>query len=260
MTEPEWLACNDPQPMLRYVTGTDAPRAQAVETVPDSRGSDRKLRLFACACCRRVWHLLPDERSRKAVEFAERCADRAGDGAERVKVRDAAFQAVSDISGRYRQRSGDGPPISPSDPAYREAWVHFRAASAVISAVSESGRDAAVVASDRAAVAAGLERGERVEPERLEPFRQAEREQQVGALRDIFGNPFCPASFSTTWRTDTAVALAKQMYDTRDFSAMPILADALQDAGCDNEDVLSHCREPGPHVRGCWVVDLVLGE
>ncbi|MBP3959973.1 hypothetical protein J8F10_32425 [Gemmata sp. G18] len=78
-------------------------------------------------------------------------------------------------------------------------------------------------------------------------------------MRDIFGNPFRPVVFSPYWRTDTAVSLARQMYESRDFSAMPILADALQDAGCDNDDVLSHCRAPGEHVRGCWVVDLVLG-
>jgi hypothetical protein len=69
-----------------------------------------------------------------------------------------------------------------------------------------------------------------------------------------------PVSFSPEWRTDTAVALARQMYDSRDFGAMPILADALQDAGCDNEGILTHCRGEGPHVRGCWVVDLVLGK
>jgi hypothetical protein len=80
-------------------------------------------------------------------------------------------------------------------------------------------------------------------------------------LRDIFGNPFRPVTFSPVWRTDTAVALARQMYESRDFSAMPILADALQDVGCDNEDILSHCRDPkATHVRGCWVVDLVLGK
>ena len=79
-------------------------------------------------------------------------------------------------------------------------------------------------------------------------------------LRDIFGNPFRPVTFSPSWRTDTAVTLARQMYDARGFSAMPILADALQDAGCDSEDVLNHCRGAGPHVRGCWVVDLVLGK
>ncbi|AWM42176.1 hypothetical protein C1280_07730 [Gemmata obscuriglobus] len=79
-------------------------------------------------------------------------------------------------------------------------------------------------------------------------------------LRDIFGNPFRPIIFVPEWRTDTAVALAHQMYESRDFSAMPILADALQDAGCTSDDILNHCREPGEHVRGCWAVDLVLGK
>ena len=79
-------------------------------------------------------------------------------------------------------------------------------------------------------------------------------------LRDIFGNPFWPVSFNREWHTSTAVAIAKGMYESRDFSPMPILADALQDAGCENEDILNHCRSDGPHVKGCWVVDLVLGK
>jgi hypothetical protein len=90
---------------------------------------------------------------------------------------------------------------------------------------------------------------------------QNEHAAQVKLVRDIFGNPFRPVSFDSDWRTSTAVALAQQMYDSRDFSVMPILADALQDAGCGNEDVLGHCRAAdGVHVRGCWVVDLVLGK
>jgi hypothetical protein len=89
----------------------------------------------------------------------------------------------------------------------------------------------------------------------LEPIRR----RAAGFVRDIFGNPFRRVSFSPQWRTDTAVSLARQMYESRDFSAMPILADALQDAGCENEDVLNHCRAPhATHVRGCWVCDLVL--
>lgn len=80
-------------------------------------------------------------------------------------------------------------------------------------------------------------------------------------LRDIFGPlPFIRVTFSPSWHTDTALTLARQMYESREFSAMPILADALQDAGCENADILAHCRGPGPHVRGCWVVDLVLGK
>ena len=79
-------------------------------------------------------------------------------------------------------------------------------------------------------------------------------------FREVFGNPFRPVTFSPEWRTDTAVSLAQQMYESRDFGAMPILADALQDAGCTSDDVLNHCHGAGPHVRGCWVVDLVLGK
>ena len=68
-------------------------------------------------------------------------------------------------------------------------------------------------------------------------------------IRDIFGNPFRPVAFDPAWRTSTAVALAKQMYESRDFGAMPILADALEDAGCDNDDVLTHCRDPAGVAR-----------
>jgi hypothetical protein len=88
-----------------------------------------------------------------------------------------------------------------------------------------------------------------------------ERAIQLVLLRDIFGNTFRPVTFADEWRTDTAVSLARTMYESRDFSAMPILADALQDAGCDSDEVLNHCRDTNnTHVRGCWVVDLVLGK
>jgi hypothetical protein len=80
-------------------------------------------------------------------------------------------------------------------------------------------------------------------------------------IRDILGGPSPPVTFSREWRTETAMLIAQQMYDSRDFSAMPILADALQDAGCENDDVLNHCRDANQvHIRGCWVVDLVLGK
>jgi hypothetical protein len=79
-------------------------------------------------------------------------------------------------------------------------------------------------------------------------------------LADVVGPVPRATVFDPAWRTDTAVAVARQMYDSRDFGAMPILADALQDAGCEDAEVLAHCRAAKhPHVRGCWVVDLVLG-
>jgi hypothetical protein len=79
-------------------------------------------------------------------------------------------------------------------------------------------------------------------------------------LRCVIGDPVHSVTADLSWLTSTVVNLARQVYDSHDFSPMPILADALQDAGCDNPDVLEHCRGPGPHVRGCWVVDLVLGK
>ncbi|MBX9585326.1 MAG: hypothetical protein K2X87_33890 [Gemmataceae bacterium] len=84
--------------------------------------------------------------------------------------------------------------------------------------------------------------------------------EQCAWLRCIFGNPFRPVVFDPEWRTSTVVALARGMYEGRDFAPMPVLADALQDAGCEHADILAHCRGNGPHVRGCWVVDLVLGK
>jgi hypothetical protein len=91
-------------------------------------------------------------------------------------------------------------------------------------------------------------------------FKMDERKEQTTLIRDIFGNPFRPININPSWLTSTVLALAHQMYDSRDFSPMPILADALQDAGCDNEEVLKHCRGPGPHIRGCFVLDLLLGK
>jgi hypothetical protein len=83
---------------------------------------------------------------------------------------------------------------------------------------------------------------------------------QASLLRDIFGNPFRPVTLDPSWLTSTVLALATGIYADPAFDRMPILADALQDAGCDNEDILNHCRQPGEHVKGCWCVDLILNK
>jgi hypothetical protein len=109
---------------------------------------------------------------------------------------------------------------------------------------SPSAPDAAAYASGEAAAFVG----------------DGEPQAQAALLRDIFGNPFRPVALDPSWLTSTVVALAEGIYQDRAFDRMPILADALQDAGCDNEAILNHCRQPGEHVRGCWVVDLVLAK
>ncbi len=89
---------------------------------------------------------------------------------------------------------------------------------------------------------------------------QGLKEQQAELVREFFGNPYQPVAFDQTWRTPTVTALAQQMHDSQEFSPMPILADALQDAGCEDTSVLEHCRdELALHTRGCWVLDLILG-
>ena len=105
--------------------------------------------------------------------------------------------------------------------------------------------------------------GQNWEPGRADDHGESYRAGQLTRslmFRDVVGNPFRPVAFDPAWRTSTAVALARQMYESREFLAMPILADALQDAGCEDEAILTHCRDANqPHVRGCWVCDLVLG-
>src|SRR5262249_7945925 len=84
-------------------------------------------------------------------------------------------------------------------------------------------------------------------------------EFQPPLLRDIFGDLFRPVAVDPSWLTPTVTTLAQTVYDDRAFERLPILPDALEEAGCDNADIVNHCRRPGPHVRGCWVVDLLLG-
>jgi hypothetical protein len=86
------------------------------------------------------------------------------------------------------------------------------------------------------------------------------RAEQAAIIKDIFGNPFRPIAFDPRWRTADTVGLATGIYEDRAFDRLPVLADALMDAGCADEQVLGHCRSQEPHVRGCWLVDLVLGK
>ena len=229
MIEAEWLACRDRRAVLAFLT---------------EKVTDRKLRLFACACCRRVWRLMRHEESRRAVEIAERFADGIVGDADRSEARRAAAVVT--------QARGIAP--APTDPRWER-----RAASSAYYAVAGEAAKAANGSSELAVEAVIWQNGGHAARD-SSGLVGSEQLLQTHFLRDIFGNPFRPVEFSPAWRTDTAVTLAQQMYDAREFSAMPILADALQDAGCDSDDILDHCRGSGPHIRGCWVVDLVLGK
>jgi hypothetical protein len=204
MTEAEWMACADPHPMLEFLRG---------------KASDRKLRLFAVACCRGIWEQIEDVRGRLALEVAERYADNMAHLEELI----AAHSAHDRTFGKY-----------PHDGIYY-----------AIEAATEhpAGFDPYYVLASSHPSLIGKE-----------------RQQQSSVLRDLFGDLFCPISADPSWITSTVFSLASRMYDSRDFSPMPILADALQDAGCDNNDILNHCRSTGVHVRGCWVVDLLIGK
>ena len=275
MTEEEWLACTDPHLMLRYLKGPESLRTithlgQSM-TFPDWLQpiySERKLRLFACACCRRLWQLLSTERLQKlfsavgsvgatdngasndlncgrmAVETAERFAD--GDASSEEMT---AASTITEPSRLYRAAKGDvhGPDV----------WDLIATGKAIDVACKAGGTlhrlsSVAFHASQAIAFCREAQEGEQLATD--------EDAAQCLLIHDIFGNPFRPVTLDPSWLTPKVLSLAQGIYSDRAFDRMPILADALQDANCDNEEILNHCRGPGPHTRGCFVIDLALGK
>ncbi len=245
MTEVEWLAASDPTPMLAFLK---------------SKASDRKLRLFAVSCCRRLWHLLDDDYGRPALESCEQCAEGL------MSVDDLwALGNKNEISTNYDLHELIAQRMDIIPGAVSAAFL------AVGLTMGMTGWRQVTTSAERAAgTVARLGMGSKAddfayeEQEEYEqaalPFAAPEKNAQATLLRDIFDNPFRLASIDSTWLTSDVRILAEGIYRDRAFDRMPILADALQDAGCDNEGILTHCRSEGPHVRGCWVVDLVLGK
>jgi hypothetical protein len=192
----------------------------------------RRQRLFGSACCRLLGNLLVPP-APEALDVIERFADT---GKTKVALR-RARQALRAVRHNL-PRAAPGRDV-------KGFWTLW----------------AVEVAATENASGAAAEEAERALREDAGLFEEVARRWVYGPYRDIAGFLFQPVAFPAAWRTDTAVQLAKGMYESRDFSAMPILADALQDAGCDNDAILEHCRDADQlHVRGCWVVDLVLGK
>jgi hypothetical protein len=208
MTEAEWLVADDPSAMLRFL----GPRL-----------SDRKRRLFACACCRLFWHLLSGPLAAPAVDAAERYADGL-----------ISHRQLQDIAcGRWSQ-------IEPvSGVAFEKVLQAVQAAAAVsrgtVFSLTES-----------------FQLIQRVDED---------RKTQAILLRDLAGNPYRTLSGELpwlTWESGMVAKLAQSIYDERSFEDLPVLADALEDAGCRDAVLLEHCRARGPHAKGCWAVDLLL--
>jgi hypothetical protein len=216
VTEAEWLNCADTQSLWEspYLWQT-------------GRVSERKYRLFAVACARRIWTRLNIGPCRRAVEVSERYADGLATDDELAAV------------GAEVEAFGEQGTLSEDD-----RWLLGIAASHVW---------------DRSLRLAGQVSGDCVHVLGQHP-EGAEELAQCAIIRDMFPNPSRPASVDSAWLTSDALALARGMYESRDFTALPVLADALEEAGCEEAELLAHCRGPGSHVRGCWLVDLVLGK
>jgi hypothetical protein len=245
-SEAEWLAATLPGPLLEYVWQ----HRRRVRL----RGYRRQLRLFACACCRRAWHLLPERQLVRALQTCERYADGLADDAQRSAAWAEAFDAANRV----------------------EALPLSMAARAVWYAAEANALDAAYGAQSLAANALMHEARAAAGGDHLTvPESRAFAGRAIGAewgrhcllARDIFGNPFRPVAVSPSCRTPQVAALAQAAYEQRDLPAgtldgtrLAVLADALEEAGCTSPDLLGHLRGPGPHVRGCWAVDLLLGK
>jgi hypothetical protein len=263
MTEAEWLACSDSAPMLAFIRRG---AAVLVDELPTQSERDavrrflqesltRKLRLFACWCCRRIWKELVDKRSRKAVEMTEHFVDGLATEAQLLAAHEEAFQARQEMShtavASCRLVNFHEEAFQAKQEMSTIRGNHIRYIAAHM-AHGVSGYETVDVTAESAEVLVRIGT--------LGTLRRAQTEQ-AQALHCVLGNLFRPVAPDPGWRTSDVTLLAQGIYDEHAFERMSILADALQDAGCDNTDILSHCRDTStPHTRGCWVVDLVLGK
>jgi hypothetical protein len=215
----------------------DTHAADALVSSFRDAGSERKWRLVAIACCHRISHLVQTKRMKDLLKTSEVFADGQAD---RNLLEDALLNAVNAVSAttaflpEVRAISG-------------AAQAKFS-----VRGVARFCRKAAFIA-------------RKADKRRASPNDDQDPEMtaQSELIRDIFGNPFRPAVIDPAWliwNDGIVVKLAKTIYDERRWDLMPILGDALQDAMCDDAAIIEHCRGPGPHVRGCWVVDLILGK
>jgi hypothetical protein len=236
MTEEEWLECREPQPMLEFLHGPV---------------SDRKLRLFIASYCRRNLHLFHDERFPRSISVAECFADGRIDDTE-------LSQSYIEMSRIWTDSLR---------PAASERWQSVRVTSFAI--MADTCRRAVRPTITSRIIGLAAEGVIRVLAEGIydDSLQRTEGQVQVQFLHEIFGNPFRLLAINPAWLTSTVVSLASVAYEQRnlpsgglDAKRLGVLADALEDAGCTNADILWHLRSAGVHVRGCWALDLLLSK
>ena len=231
MTEAEWRESTDPTPMLAFLRG---------------KTSDRKLRLFACACCRRAWCHYRQEMETGDIDQNIVTSEGFADG----RVSNEEMQEARNNSGALGNVSAEA---SMYDTLI---WiVDENAFQAAMSGAESAAGYFAMAATKELSYTSPSAHEARVHA------AKAESSVQASLLRCIFGPlPFRPPTIEPAWMTPTVTSLAQAIYTDRAFDRLPVLADALEDAGCTDADVLEHCRKPGVHALGCWVVDRILNK
>jgi hypothetical protein len=246
MTEEEWLTYrSEPKVMLSWLR---------------TKATNRKKRLFGCACCRRIWNLIGNEKSRSAVLLAERFAD--------------GLLTDGDRAAAYAEAEAVARQPSSSDQHERALRACANVLHKYAGIAINASYNAAQVAQWHALVTAALYGSRSEEAASLNTLAyNDELAQQCGLVRELFGNPFRPMPprrGKRQWEAQrrrwldandgVARKVAEVIYDQGSFSEAPILADTLEEAGCGEAGLLDHLRGPGPHIRGCWAVDFVLAK
>jgi hypothetical protein len=261
MNEREWRGCTDPQQMLESLRG---------------KATDRKLRLFACACFRSTWPLLNDAWERMVnprwwsrmrwspidVELAKREADLVWRGVELAERYADGLIDLAELEALFALPEYESVNRGcANEPTFGQDCFTGSDAVGVAKACAYRARYLAKYYSPSSYPFLARFRSP------SQPDHDREQSSQCQRLRDLFGPlPFRPVAPSPSWLTPDVLALSHAAYEHRTLPSgtleptrLSVLADALEDAGCANADLLGHLRGAGPHVRGCWAVDLVLG-
>lgn len=255
-TESDWLYGNNLREMLRIISRK-----------PFGPRSARKFQLFALACCHQVEELLRDARSHHAVAILEKIAEDSISEAERGQVARHARDAFRPELQSWSESEEDTFEEEEIDLTTNSLYC---AAAAVWHAIAEVGSPHLIANVDRIWNASPflrevfdnvVEARAGVAPNQNEA-RKAIRQEQCDFLRDIIGNPFRPVEFQPEWllsNNGTVVKMAQWIYEQKEYGDLPILGDALEEAGCGSPGILEHCHSARVHVKGCWALDQILG-